>query len=108
MPLLLQKRLKLVAAVDADRVLVEDRLVGRIDERRRDAGEVREAPVVVVRGVGAPLGAPRREMRQLGAQHRRLQRVEPAVEADFVVKVLLRAAVHAQALEPRRRAPRPA
>ena len=54
---------------------------------------------VIKRGVLAALGAPPCEMRQLGAQHRRLQRVEPAVVADFVVEVMLRAAVHPEALQ---------
>ncbi len=87
-PLLLQEGLQLVAPLHPQRVLVEDRDVGRIDVRRLHFGQVGEGGVVV-RRVGPAPRAPVRQVRQLGEQDRRLQRVQPRVVADFVVEVLL-------------------
>src|SRR4029078_2450870 len=92
----LEECLQLVAALDANRILIEDRFVRRFDIRRHDVVQLGEGRVVV-RGILAPLGAPRGEMRQLVTEDRSLERVEAAFEADFVVEIHLGAAVHAQA-----------
>ena len=84
----LEVRLQIVAPRHANRVLVEDRLVGRIDSRRTDRRIPLEG-LVVVRRVAGARGAPLGEVRKLGQQHRRLQGVEPAVESDFVMEVVL-------------------
>ena len=69
-----------VAPRHPERVLVEDVLVGRVGPRRADvrmAGEGLGVARRVTRARRAPLG----QVRQLGQQHGRLQRVQPAVEA---------------------------
>src|SRR5687767_9675440 len=78
-----QMRLELVAPLDAQRVLVEDRNVIRIDERRRYLRYPGE-PLVVVPCVVAPLLAPLLEMAELGMQDRGLERIEPTVVPDFL------------------------
>ena len=97
-PARLEVREQRLAAFGPDGVLVEDVLVGRIDRRRGHAGQAGER-LGVLRGDFAPAGAPRGQVRQLGEQHRRLDRVEPAVEADLVVVVLAGAAVQPLAAE---------
>src|SRR6478672_5783850 len=91
---LFEECLQLVTPLDANGVLVEDRFVRRFDIRRHDVVQLGEGRVVIL-GVFAPLRAPRGEMRQLGTEDRGLERVEAAVEADFVVEIHLGAAVHA-------------
>ena len=43
---------------------------------------------------------PALEMPELGAQHGRLQSVEPAVVADFIMEIGLQSSVHPQATQP--------
>ena len=100
-PLLLQVLLQIIAALRPDRVLVVDALVVPVDHRRPHIGEILERRVVVLR-VLPTRRAPPREMRQLRQEHRRLQRVEAAVEADFIVIVGRGRAMRAQLEEPRR------
>jgi hypothetical protein len=98
-PLGLEVRLQLVPSRDPDGVLVKDVLVRRIDRRGTDVGVAGEG-----RGISpgplAPRPAPALEVRELGQQHRRLQRVEPAVVADFLVMILPRTAVEAELAQP--------
>ena len=90
-----QVSLEVISALGADRVLIEDRFILRIDRGYADAVDATQRLRVIAR-IFAPFGAPSGEMRQLGAQHSRLQRVEAAIVAHFVMKVLLRTAVNAQ------------
>jgi hypothetical protein len=76
-------------------VLIEDVMPPGWTNRQRDPSVepvfVEERVVAV--GVGAARVRPRVQMRKLDAQHRRLQRVEPEVAADFLVEVLRLGAV---------------
>src|ERR1051325_6291890 len=98
---LLEETLKFVTAIGANRVLIEDRFIRALDERHPESGDISERTRIIGR-VGASLGAPRREMRQLCTQYRRLQCIEAAVETHLVVEILLGATMHAEPLEPGR------
>ena len=56
----------------------------------------RRHELTVGRGIGAPLPVPVEQMRQLHAQHRRLQRIEPEIAADRMMHVFRLRAVIAQ------------
>src|ERR1051326_5086751 len=79
-----------------DGVLVENVLVGGVDGGRCDMRVALKARVVPERLLPAR-GAPGGQEWQLGQEHGRLQRVESAVGTDFVVMVLLAAAVGTEA-----------
>ena len=98
-PLGLEVRLQLVPPRHPDRVLVEDVLVGRVDGRRAHVGVSGERLGVAARALG-PGAAPSLEMRQLGQQHRGLERVEAAVVADLVVMILPGAAMQPEPAQP--------
>src|SRR5437773_3118277 len=86
-------RLQRIASSYAQRVLVVDRLVGRIDRRSAHVVEISERSVVVT-GVLAPGRTPRSETAHLRGQNRRLQRIEPAIVSNFFVIIRLHSAVH--------------
>ena len=96
------------AARHAHRVLVPHvpAVVGHL--RRHDLPAqpaLRQTPVVAG-GVPLPRRRPRVQLRQLHAQHGRLERVEPAVDADHVMivpRLLPVIAQHAQPFAPARR-----
>jgi len=98
----LQIGLQIVAALGANRVLIEDRLILRIDRWYTDTVDASQRLGVVAR-ILPPLRAPAGEMRELGAQHSRLERVQTAVVANFVVEVLLGPAVNAKSAQARRK-----
>src|SRR4030095_1613912 len=77
----------------------EDVLVGGLGLRCADLGHTREG-LVVEGGMMPARLAPGREMRKLREQDRSLKRVEPAVGPDFLVMVLLGAAVQPEFPEP--------
>ena len=62
----------------------------------------RRHELAVRRGIGAPLPVPVAQMRQLHAQHRRLQRIEPEIAADGMMHVFRLRAVIAQQPHARR------
>jgi hypothetical protein len=83
-----------VAVREAHRELVIDVRAAPV---RRGQLQVRAGEeLAVARGVLLARGGEAREVRELRAQHRRLQLVEAAVVADFLVQVGLAAAVVAQ------------
>src|SRR4029079_7674789 len=67
-PLLLEETLKLVTPRNAQRVLIENRLVGGINRRQRHAVDTLQSSGVICR-IRAALGAPLSEMRELRAEH---------------------------------------
>src|SRR5450432_246915 len=89
-------RLERVALLGANRVLIIDGLIRRVDGWRANLRDVTESRVVV-RGVRAARRAPFGEERKLSREHRGLERVEARVEADYLVDVGLDRAVRAQA-----------
>ena len=94
-----------VAALRADRVLVEDVAAprsanGEFDVLTADEPGVAEQ-AVVDGGVADAGGGPGIEMRELHAQDRGLQRVEAAVPADRLVLVAFALAVDAQYFQAR-------
>src|SRR5260370_15968756 len=90
-----------VALLDSNGVLVVDvfESVGR--ERRHDAGDLREEPIVF-RGVRLSSVLPIRKMAELDAQDRRLDFIEAAVPAGFAAPIFFCLAVIAQRSNARR------
>src|SRR5258708_869981 len=89
----LEIRLQIVTPLGTQRVLVVNRNVLRIDSRRSHVGNIRKRAVVVV-GVLSARRAQLLKRRQLRDEHRRLDRVELTVVADFIVIVRLEPAMN--------------
>src|SRR5688572_5148741 len=85
---------ELIAARHAKRVLVVDRHVPRLDNRRAYFRQSGESGGVVGR-VPPAGGAPSFEMRQLRQKDGRLKRVESAVVPNLVVVIRLETSMHA-------------
>src|SRR5579872_6469779 len=90
-----QRLLQLVPSATADRVLMVDVGEARLFERGLNAALSCESRIVA-RGDRATAERPFFEMLQLHAKNRGLHFVEPAIEADLFVIVLLAAAVRPQ------------
>src|SRR6476660_3725409 len=91
----LEMRAQLVASLRSNHVLVEDVAIAGLAERQADCvAEIgrREQRVVMI-GVALPRLAPRVEMLELDAQHRRLELVQAEIAADQSVEVFRLAAV---------------
>src|SRR5260370_32129110 len=84
-----QKFLERIARLDSNGVLVVDVFETFGCERRHDARNLREEPVVF-RGVVLAGALPIRKMTQLYAQNRRLDFLEPAVSSPVLAQNLLR------------------
>src|SRR6266576_3542353 len=96
-----QKFLESIALLDSNGVLVVDVLESLRRERRHDAGNLGEEPVVF-RGVRWTGVRPIRKMAQLYTQNRRLDFVEPAVPAGLAAQIFCRLAVIPQRSNARR------
>lgn len=92
------------AVLDADDALVVDvcaiRALRGQPHEAVDPGILEERPIPA--GIALPRDAPRGQVRQLHAEDRRLQRVEPEVAADQVVVILRLHPVVAQEPQPAR------
>src|ERR1700682_641555 len=81
-----QKFLEGIALLDSNGVLVVDVFESFRGERRHDAGDLREQPIVF-RGVRLASALPIRKMAQLYAQNCRLDFVEAAVPARLAAEI---------------------
>src|SRR6266851_9619452 len=96
-----QKFLEVVALLDSNGVLVVDVFESLGRERRHDAGNLGEEPIVF-RGMRLASALPIRKMTQLYAQNCRLDFIEAAVPARLAAQIFFRLAVIAQRSNARR------
>src|SRR5712692_8441769 len=96
-----QKFVEGIALFDANGVLVVDVLESFGSERRHDAGNLREEPVVF-RGVRLAGALPIRKMAQLYPQNGSLDFIEAAVPAGLGAQIFCRLAMIAQRSNARR------
>src|SRR5882762_464507 len=98
---LAQKFLEGITLFHANGVLVVDVFESFRRERRHDAGNLREEPIVF-RGVRLSGALPIRKMAQLYAQNRRLDFVEAAVPTGLAAQIFFRLTVIPQRSNARR------